>query len=292
MPYEYKSNLLALLVAKRQNIPWPFRRPTAGQDIRCARNGSTTPVDRFLLRYFPRVVSVSSEITRHLVGRGVPADRITTISNAIDPDHFQPSNDDRTQIRSSMGIDDDDFVIGTVGRLEPQKRFDILIEAFARFLPTSPKSVLLIAGDGSLRKRLEAQISRLDLGQRCRLLGHVSDVRRLYECMDLFVQSSDYEGTPNVVLEAMAMKVPVIATDAGGNSRPRDRRQRRAHYSLPQPHCHGRGDESREKKTKRIAENGRTPPETRSKTGFPLGRGIATIEELYIQLLKEFTFHA
>ena len=286
--HEYKSNLLALLLAKRQNIPCiSTSHGWTGHTLR--EKLLYYPVDRFLLRYFPRVISVSSEITRHLIGRGVPADRIVTVSNAIDPDRFRPSNDDRTQIRSSMGIDDDDFVIGTVGRLEPQKRFDNLIEAFTRFLSTSPKSVLLIAGEGSLRKRLEAQISRLDLGQRCRLLGHVSDVRRLYECMDLFVQSSDYEGTPNVVLEAMAMEVPVIATDAGGTRDVlTDGKEGliipcRDLTAMVDAMSHARRNEA---DTRKWVDSARDKVENR----LSFRARNRSIEELYSQLLKEFTF--
>jgi glycosyltransferase involved in cell wall biosynthesis len=76
---------------------------------------------------------------------------------------------------------------------------------------------LLIAGRGSLQAALQAQIDRLALADSCRLLGH-QDVPRLHHALDMLVQSSDYEGTPNVVLEAMAMRIPVVATDAGGTA--------------------------------------------------------------------------
>ena len=74
----------------------------------------------------------------------------------------------------------------------------------------------MIAGDGSLRGALEAQVERLGVAPICRLLGHRTDITELHHAFDLFVQSSEYEGTPNAVLEAMAMETPLIATDAGG----------------------------------------------------------------------------
>jgi glycosyltransferase involved in cell wall biosynthesis len=111
-----------------------------------------------------------------------------------------------------------DFVIGAVGRLEPQKDFASLIDAFSRVVVQVPEARLLIAGDGSLRAVLQAQIERLGLQHQCRLLGHVDDVRQLHHALDLFAQASVYEGTPNSVLEAMALETAIVATDAGGTA--------------------------------------------------------------------------
>jgi glycosyltransferase involved in cell wall biosynthesis len=102
--------------------------------------------------------------------------------------------------------------------LEPQKDFPLLIRAFARLAGDIPDARLVIAGDGSLRGSLQAQIEQAGLQQRCRLLGHVSDVPLLHHAFNLFVQSSFYEGTPNAVLEAMALESPIVATDAGGTA--------------------------------------------------------------------------
>ena len=78
-----------------------------------------------------------------------------------------------------------------------------------------PALRLLIAGEGSLRSSLEQQIARLHLDAVSRLVGQ-ADVAQFHHALDLFVQSSDYEGTPNVVLEAMALETPIVATDVGG----------------------------------------------------------------------------
>jgi glycosyltransferase involved in cell wall biosynthesis len=109
-------------------------------------------------------------------------------------------------------------VIGAAGRLEPQKRFDVLINAVAVVRANRPNLKLIIAGDGSLREALAAQAGRLGLGDACRLLGHRTDIVDLHHAFDLFVQSSDYEGTPNAVLEAMALETPLVATDVGGTA--------------------------------------------------------------------------
>ncbi|HSG39988.1 MAG TPA: glycosyltransferase, partial [Thermoanaerobaculia bacterium] len=77
---------------------------------------------------------------------------------------------------------------------------------------------LVLVGEGGVRGELEAAARRLGAGKDCLLLGHRSDVADLHHAFDLFVQSSDYEGTPNVVLEAMALGTPVVATAAGGTA--------------------------------------------------------------------------
>jgi glycosyltransferase involved in cell wall biosynthesis len=109
-------------------------------------------------------------------------------------------------------------VIGTVGRLEQQKRFDLLIEAFAALRSKWPRARLVIVGDGSLRRKLERLAARLGVNDVCQFLGHRLDIPDLHDAFDLFVQSSEYEGTPNAVLEAMAMETPLVATDVGGTS--------------------------------------------------------------------------
>ena len=112
------------------------------------------------------------------------------------------------------GLPTDGRVIGTVGRLEPQKNFPLLIDVFARIAKDQPDTTLVIAGDGSARAALERQVQATGLGPRLRLLGHQDDIARVHHALDLFVQSSDYEGTPNAVLEAMAFENPIVATAA------------------------------------------------------------------------------
>jgi glycosyltransferase involved in cell wall biosynthesis len=176
------------------------------------------PADKWILARYPRLVAVSGEIRSELIRHGAPADRVTTILNGIDHRAFVRVEGRREVVRGTLGLAGDEVVVGAVGRLEPQKRFDLLIDAVAALRVTHPALTLLIVGDGSLRGALEAQIAARGLGARCRLLGHRTDIIDLHHAMDLFVQSSDYEGTPNAVLEAMALETPVIATDAGGTA--------------------------------------------------------------------------
>jgi glycosyltransferase involved in cell wall biosynthesis len=129
-------------------------------------------------------------------------------------------------MRRDFGLSPEVRLVGAVGRLEPQKRFDLLIEAFADVHADWRNTRLAITGDGSLRESLETQARRLGVADACQFLGHRPDIADLHDAFDLFVQSSEYEGTPNAVLEAMAMETPVVATDVGGTN------------ELVRPHTH------------------------------------------------------
>lgn len=156
-------------------------------------------VDKRILRSLPCLIAVSGQIRQTLLDSGVRDERIHTILNGIDAYVFHRDRLREKAIRDSLGISDHEIVIGAAGRLEPQKRFDILLEAFARVRLGRPEMRLLIAGEGGERAGLKADILRRGLENSCRLLGHRTDIVELHHAFDLFAQSSDYEGTPNAV---------------------------------------------------------------------------------------------
>jgi len=213
--HDYKTDLLALLLSRSLGIA--ALATVHGWTGHSARERFCYyPADKRVLARFPRLIAVSSEIARELVRNGAKPARITTVLNAIDPNRFRRDPARVAGARAAFGLAADDVVIGAVGRLERQKRFDLLLDAFAALHANDPRRRLLIVGDGSLRAPLEQQRDALGLGDRVIFTGHVTDVVPVHHALDLFVQSSDYEGTPNAVLEAMAMQTPLVATAAGG----------------------------------------------------------------------------
>lgn len=176
------------------------------------------PADKRVLARFPRLIAVSSEIRGELVRCGAAPNRIEVVLNGIDHRTFDRDPSKRPDVRRQLQIAEDEIVVGAVGRLEPQKRFEVLMQAMALVRRTRANVRLIIAGEGSSRGALEQAMRDLNLGSACRLLGHCSDVPAVHHAFDLFVQSSDYEGTPNAVLEAMALRTPVVATDVGGTA--------------------------------------------------------------------------
>jgi len=174
------------------------------------------PAERLLTATFPLAVAVSDEIRASLVRWGCRPERVRVLGNGIDPQQFRRTTATTAKMRAALGFAPSDVVIGGVGRLEREKRFDVLLEAVARLLPQRPELHLIVVGEGTRRNALQRQITRLGLADRCRLLGHRSDMCDVYQALDVFVQSSDHEGSPTVVVEAMASSVPVVATDVGG----------------------------------------------------------------------------
>jgi glycosyltransferase involved in cell wall biosynthesis len=215
--HEYKTNLLALLLSRACGVA--ALSTVHGWTGHSARERYCYyPTDKRVLARFPRLIAVSTDIARELVAHGAQPARVTTILNGIDHRHFKRDAARVAGARAALHMAPDHVVIGAVGRLEPQKRFDLLLEAFTDVHAHRPNTRLVIAGDGSLREALAAKRDALGLRDVCTLTGHVDDVIELHHAFDLFVQSSDYEGTPNSVLEAMAMETPIVATEAGGTA--------------------------------------------------------------------------
>jgi glycosyltransferase involved in cell wall biosynthesis len=213
--HDYKTDVLAWLLARRTGaIPLSTAHGWTGHSVR--ERWMYYPADKWLLARYPHVIAVSSDVRNELLRRGARAGRITVVLNGIDADRFRRDPVRRLESRHALGLAPDEIAIAAVGRLEPQKRFDLLLRAMAPIVSRRPKLKVFIAGDGGSRQMLETERERLGQGSVARLLGHVADPTDVYQAADVFVQSADYEGTPNAVLEAMAFEVPVVATDAGG----------------------------------------------------------------------------
>jgi len=212
--HDYKTNLLALLLSRSDGvIPLSTVHGWTG---RSRKERIYYAVDRRVLAWFPALIAVSSEIRAELVAAGAAPDRVRVVLNGIDDRAFRRERARAPGIRSALGLASGEVAIGSVARLAPEKRFDVLLGAFAALRKERPELRLLIAGDGPARADLERTAASLGVADACRFLGNRPDVIDLHHAFDLFVQSSEYEGTPNTVLEAMALETPIIATDVGG----------------------------------------------------------------------------
>jgi glycosyltransferase involved in cell wall biosynthesis len=214
--HDHKTDFLTWLLAKVEPIiPLSTAHGFAGES---SRERVYYAVEKRLLARFPHVIAVSRPIRDELLRTGSRPEHVTVINNAIDHRVFARDRQREAELRRIYGYASDDIVIGAVGRLESEKRFDLLIEAFALVSRRQPRARLAIVGEGSCRPALEAHMARLGVADRCRLLGHQGDVIAMHHLFDLFVQSSIREGTPNAVLEAMALETPIVATDVGGTA--------------------------------------------------------------------------
>lgn len=173
-------------------------------------------LDRWSLRRADRIVTVCSPFAAELVRHGAPSDRVAVIPNTVES-RPTPSDAEIAALRQRWRLDAEEGVILSVGRLSPEKGHIDLITAFKRWLTASPprqRFTLLMVGDGPDRQRL--QTAAADLGDRVRFLGHQADVWPLYFIADIFALPSHSEGSPLVLLEAMAARRAIVATAVGG----------------------------------------------------------------------------
>ena len=153
-------------------------------------------------RYLIANSAAAVETTRR---RGVSRERVFLLPNAVDRvDEVKPAAQ-KCPVH-----------ILSIGRFTREKRHNVFLDALRKLQADGVPFDSTIAGDGPLRHEIQAEVGRLGLSNRVRLPGAVADTRSLYHSADVFVLSSDYEGTPNVVLEAMAHGLPVVATRVGG----------------------------------------------------------------------------
>jgi glycosyltransferase involved in cell wall biosynthesis len=212
--HEYKSDLLAWLLAKSDGvIPMATTHGWSGHSWR--EEHLYYPADRWILARLPRVIAVSEELRGTLVDAGAARERVVTIPNGIDATVFRRQPARNAAIRAALGLAADTVIVGAVGRLGPEKRFDLLIAAVAPLVEADPRLHVVIAGDGPMRGVLQQQIDGLSLQQRVQLLGQRHDVIDLHNVIAVFVLCSDHEGAPNAVLEAMALETPIVATRVG-----------------------------------------------------------------------------
>ncbi|MBV1800504.1 glycosyltransferase [Siccirubricoccus sp. G192] len=172
-------------------------------------------VDRWALRRHERVIAVSQDLLDLCRAAKIPERVLHLVENAIDTEDFRRRGPAAASSRRA-GMPPGRLVVGAVGRLSQEKGFDLLVEAAGALLSEGIDFELWIAGEGSERDRLAELAERTGQAERIRLLGFQSDLKSLFEAFDIFCLSSRREGLPNVLLEAMAMEVPAIATRAGG----------------------------------------------------------------------------
>lgn len=174
--------------------------------------------DALTNRLAARVIAVSRSIRDFLINQeGMNPEQIVVLSNGIDAHAFVPdAGMKRSQAKVELGLPADAFVIGGMGRLVAQKNFSRFLDVAARFLSMHPFSCFVIAGTGPQEEELLAKALSLGIRDRVCFLGHVSDRLALYHAFDALLITSDFEGTPMVLLEAMACGLPVVASAVDG----------------------------------------------------------------------------
>ena len=220
--HDYKTNLLGLLL--RRFHPMRLVTTVHGWVHHTSRTPLYYAIDRWCLPRYERVICVSDDLRQRALECGVAPGRCLLIENAIDTEEFRRRRS-APEAKSELGLRTDCFLVGGVGRLSPEKGFDVLLRALARLLESGADVELLLIGEGDQRPELEALAGELGCRGRVHLAGFQAETRCYFEAMDAYALSSLREGLPNVVLEALAMEVPLAATRIAGVPRVIDDRR-------------------------------------------------------------------
>jgi glycosyltransferase involved in cell wall biosynthesis len=175
-------------------------------------------LERVLARITDVLVAVSPEVRDELVAFGVaPATKFRVIRLGIELDErLSPDGAARAETRRVMGVADERFVVGWIGRMTAVKRTDVVLESFRRLRDEGVDAVLCMVGDGPDRQSVENLAGGLGIMRDSLFPGYQEDVGPFFAAFDVFVLPSGNEGTPVTAIEALASGCPVVATRVGG----------------------------------------------------------------------------
>jgi glycosyltransferase involved in cell wall biosynthesis len=209
----YKPDLIGWRAARRAGVPAvAIAHGWTGATLKVRLNEW---LDALVMRWLDAVVCVSEAMAARVRRAGVPARKIVVIRNALDASPFDVPFPDARRNVEVLFQRPPRFLVGAVGRLSPEKGFDVLIEA-AALVGRREDLGFILFGDGPLRPQLEAKVKANGLEGRFVLAGFRDDLYRYLPGLDLAVSSSHTEGLPVAVLEAQAAGVAVVATAVGG----------------------------------------------------------------------------
>lgn len=208
-------SIFSLFAAKRAGIP-----------VRIAHSHSTTNTKekgknmlKQVLRPFSKLFATDYMTCSELAGRwlfgNAQYDRgnVYLLNNAIDSKKFTFNPEIRAEVRKSLNLRDETFVIGHIGRFVTQKNHAFLIDIFYEIHQKNPDSVLLLAGEGPLMQKIKDKVKEYGVEDSVKFLGQRADVSRLYQAFDVFVLPSLYEGLPVVGVEAQAAGLQCFFSD-------------------------------------------------------------------------------
>ena len=193
-------------------------------------------VHNVLNRYFTKKIGLNSKyldyrVARHLVKKkGLSfialhgelneeirsyfnTDTVYTVNNGIRMERFVPELYNRDEIRSSLGIDSQDYLVGNVGSFSEQKNHDMILDVFCEVIKRRPDSRLLLVGRGGERPKVEARINELNIEDKVIILENRDDIPALMRAMDVFLFPSKWEGFGNVLIEAQCMELRCVISD-------------------------------------------------------------------------------
>ena len=202
-------------------LPIPVRLVTVHNILRYLskpglKQALAARLERWLSGRTDLIISVSKDLSNDLVNREkLPSSKVRVVYNGIDWRKLEVDPEEQKKVRANLGFSSNGQVVGMIARLASQKSPEVFIEA-AKKLDNFSGVKFLLVGDGPLAHEVTSQIEKLGLKERFVLTGFRTDIPQLLSAIDIFVLSSQWEGVPYVLEEAMAAARPIVATAVGG----------------------------------------------------------------------------
>ncbi len=219
-----RADFFARIAARISNVPIiisSMAMLVEGYDVSILRKGLYVSIDRLTERWVNKFTVLSEAMRRSLIERHkIPPENIVKIYNGIEIEEYNPDlkelRNKKLEVRRELGLKNDVPVIGAIGRLVWQKGFEYLIRAAPEVLKKCPEARFLIVGEGSLKNKLILTSEKLNVADRIIFTGFRTDIKEILASIDVLAMPSLLEGLPMVLLEAMAMAKPIVATRIDG----------------------------------------------------------------------------
>jgi len=203
------AHTIGAVAAKIKKVPFVVTRRV---DFGVTRNVFSSIKYNYLAN---KIIAISKAIKNILIEAGVPQEKINVVYSGIDTKKFDSMGDTR-YLYEEFNLSEYSPIIGTIAHLTDHKGHKYLLNAVPEVLKTFPNAVFLIIGKGELEEALKKQVKELDITKNVIFTGFRKDIGELLSIMDLFVLSSHLEGLCTSLMDAMLMRLPVVATTAGG----------------------------------------------------------------------------
>lgn len=213
--HEFRSNVIGLVCARLRRLP--VLATCHGWIANSAKGKIRVFLDRLALYFFDHIIVVSKKLQAQLNRQGIGLARISALPNAVAFENFVRVPGEN-RFRDELGVQSSTALIANIGRLSPEKGQFEFIRTASAVLRDYPDVRFILIGIGPDQSRLEQLVNEYGIADKVIFCGYRSDMPSIYSSLDLVVQSSFTEGMPNVILEAAAMEIPVIATQVGGTA--------------------------------------------------------------------------
>ncbi|MCP4580775.1 MAG: glycosyltransferase family 4 protein [candidate division Zixibacteria bacterium] len=210
--HDYRTQVIGLMSTLGTKTKWiAFSRGWTSENLKIKLYHA---LDKIVIRFADHIVAVSDEQKRKLTRLLIPGRKITVAHNAIDPESF--GDIEKVDLRAKFNLPGDSIICLAGGRFSPEKGQTSLVETAARVLKKNKLIHFIMFGDGPDMAKVKQMIGNFGIDENVICPGFEKNLLGCLKDADILVNPSLSEGLPNIVLEAMAFKVPVVATAVGG----------------------------------------------------------------------------